>query len=330
MRPADGAGVIAPQTAPLTAPQTAPQAAPRIARQAGPQAGPSPTGTGSAPGTFGELLQGATAHEQLDFLVTLPIDRGATAVFTAGPERAGVSVFPAHKHRARHLAELMLSEYGFGGGGHLHLRGELPEGKGLASSSADLTATARAVARALGLQAGPETVEHFLRRIEPTDGVMYPGIVSYYHREVRLRERIGTLPPLTIVGVEEGGVVDTIEFNRRPKDFSRAERLEYEDLLARVTHAVRGGDLRAVGEVATRSAVMNERLRPKRLLRQMIAISRDVDALGVAVAHSGTALGVLIARSDPEYTRKASEARDRAARLAGAATLYHSCRQPAS
>ncbi|MFI0263124.1 kinase [Streptomyces sp. NPDC017056] len=295
-----------------------------------PQADASMTGTGSAPGTFGELLQGATAHEALDFLVTFPIDRGATAAFTTDPGRTDVSVFPPHKHRARGLAELMLREYGFAGGGHLHLRGELPEGKGLASSSADLTATARAVADALGLQAGPETVEHFLRRIEPTDGVMYPGTVSYYHREVRLKESIGTLPPLTVVGVEEGGVVDTIEFNRQSKNFSRAERLEYEDLLARITHAVRGGDLEAVGEVATRSAVMNERLRPKRLLPQMIALSRDIDALGVAIAHSGTALGLLIDQSDPEYTRKAAEARARATRLAGAATLYHSCRRPAS
>ncbi|MFD3936759.1 kinase [Streptomyces sp. NPDC058611] len=292
-------------------------------------ADPARVGTGRAPGTFGELLQGATSAEQLDFLVTLPIDRGAAAVFAADPDATDVSVFPPRKHRSRRLVQLMLREYGVPGGGHLDLRGELPEGKGLASSSADLVATARAVADALGRTADCGTIEFFLRRIEPTDGVMYPGVVAFYHREVRLRERFGALSPLSVVGVEEGGVVDTIEFNRRPKDFSSAERREYDGLLEEIGHAVRSGDLRSVGRVATRSAVMNQRLRPKRLLQRMIDLSRDLDALGVAVAHSGTALGVLVSRSDPEYARKIAEARARATELAGSATVFHSCGQPA-
>ncbi|MER7753334.1 kinase [Kitasatospora sp. NPDC097643] len=288
------------------------------------------TGTGTAPGTFGELLQGVTARDGIDFLVTLPIDSGATATFTAEPGTDTVTVHPPHKHRARRLVRLMLDAYGFAGGGRLRLCGELPEGRGLASSSADLVATARAVGQALGVPMGPETIEDFLRRIEPTDGVMYPGVVSFHHRQVRLREFLGPLAPLTIVGVEEGGAVDTLEFNRQPKPFTAAERREYDDLLERVSHAVRTGDLRTVGQVATRSAQLNERLRPKRLLHRMISLAEEFDALGVAVAHSGTAVGVLVADSDPEAAAKLAGLRERAAALAGNATLYRSERHPAA
>ena len=63
---------------------------------------------------------------------------------------------------------------------------------------------------------------------------------------------------MTIVGIDEGGVVDTVEFNRLPKPFTAVEHREYERLLARLTDAVAVGDLAEVGAVATRSAVMNQ------------------------------------------------------------------------
>lgn len=289
----------------------------------------APHGTGTAPGTFGELLQGVTAEDRLDFLVTLPIDTGATAAFTADPGVDTVTVHPPHKHRAAQLVRLMLEAYGFAGGGRLRLSGGLPEGRGLASSSADLVATARAVGESLGVPVGPATIEDFLRRIEPTDGVMYPGVVSFYHRQVRLREFLGPLSPMVIVGIEDGTAVDTLGFNRRPKPFTHAHRLEYDELLERVSEAVRTDDLRTVGQVATRSAQLNEHLQPKRLLHRVIGLSEEFDALGVVVAHSGNSLGVLVAESDPECTRKVDGLRARAAELAGHATLYRSWHQPA-
>ncbi|MGW2997751.1 hypothetical protein ACWDA9_40940, partial [Streptomyces sp. NPDC001193] len=52
-------------------------------------------GSGSAFGTFGELLQGALPHPQGDFLVTFPLARWATAVFHPEPGRREVQVRPA-------------------------------------------------------------------------------------------------------------------------------------------------------------------------------------------------------------------------------------------
>lgn len=60
-------------------------------------------------------------------------------------------------------------------------------------------------------------MEDWLRPVEPTDGVMYPGVVVFEHRAVRLRAELGTLPPLTVVAVDEGGHLDTVAHNRRPR-----------------------------------------------------------------------------------------------------------------
>lgn len=262
------------------------------------------TGVSTCFGTFGELLQGVLPGPDGDFLVTLPVARWTMATFQVDPVSASVRVRPAHKHKARRLAELILAGTGRAAGGLLTIDSGLPEGKGMASSSADLVATARAVANALHVTLAPGWLERLLRQIEPTDGVLYPGIVAFHHRAVRLRARLGSLPSMTIVGLDEGGTVDTVAFNRIAKPFSAADRREYARLLSAMTAAVAAGDLAAVGAVATRSALMNQALCPKRTLPEVSRICADVGGLGVVAAHSGTVLGILLDRADPRYLRQ--------------------------
>lgn len=268
---------------------------------------PSRIGVGSAFGTFGELLQGVLP-DGLDFLVTLPIRAGSTAVFRSDPGAGGVRVHPPHKTKSRRLAELVLQRHGLARGGRLHVNCDLPEGKGLASSSADLVATARAVTDAIGHRPDGAEIESYLRVIEPSDGVMYPGIVAFHHRQVRLHSWLGPSPPLTIVAADEGGEIDTVAFNRIPKPFSAADRGEYGRLLRTLVDAVTTGDVTTIGRVATRSARMNSVLRPRAHLESVIAEARSIGALGVIVAHSGTTIGMLLADSDPHHSRKVAAA----------------------
>lgn len=267
-----------------------------------------PAGVGTAFGTFGELLQGVLPEKDGDFLVTLPVARWARAAFRPDPGADGITVRPAHKTKARQLARMIAEDAAWPGGGELTVSGVLPEGKGMASSSADLVATARAVSEALDVAMPPRRLEGYLARIEPTDGVLYPAIVAYHHRSVRLRHVLGTLPAMAVVGIDEGGAIDTVGFNQVPKPFTAADRREYARLLDRLTDAVRHRNLTEVGAVATRSALMNQLLCHKRLLAPLLDVCRDVGGLGVTVGHSGTTLGLLLDASDPSYTRRVTEA----------------------
>ncbi|MEV6808885.1 kinase [Streptomyces sp. NPDC051132] len=280
------------------------------------------TGISTASGTFGELLQGVLPQGNGDFLVTLPIARWARATFHGVPGTDELVVRPAHKRKALGLASTITRASATPMGGALTIESTLPEGKGLASSSADLVATARAVANALGEPMPPRRIESLLARIEPTDGVLYPGIVAFYHRRVALHSRLGSLPSMTVVSVDEGGEIDTIAFNRIPKPFSAADRAEYARLLERMATAVARGDLAEVGAVATRSALMNQVLRPKRTLEVMTGICRQVGGLGVVVGHSGTCLGVLLDTSDPSYPRRLVEAASACSEHVGNVTIY--------
>ncbi|RJL34330.1 kinase [Bailinhaonella thermotolerans] len=284
---------------------------------------PGVTGVGSAFGVFGELLQGVLPEPDGDFLVTLPIARWSVATFRgAAPGR--ITVRPRHKTKTLRLAGMILADAGHPMGGEITIESGLPEGKGMASSSADLVATARAVGSALGIPLPPSRIESYLRRIEPTDGVLYPAIVAYHHRRVALRAVLGTLPPMTVVGVDEGGEVDTVEFNRIPKPFTGSDQREYARLLERITGAVRRRDLAGVGEVATRSALMNQALRPKATLDRVLGVCRDVGGLGVVAAHSGTSLGILLDPARPGHADRTAAAVAACSAIAGDVTV-HQC-----
>ncbi|MGZ4105863.1 MAG: GHMP family kinase ATP-binding protein [Tumebacillaceae bacterium] len=281
-------------------------------------------GNGVAFGTFGELLQGVEADTDLDFLVTFPIAKFSRATFTLNSESTMIQVIPAHKKKARKLAELILAQYELTAGGTLEISSDIPTGKGLASSSADLVATARAVGESLGVEIPNHLLQSLIRQIEPTDGVMYPGVVSFYHRKVELCEYLGTLPPLVVVSIDEGGVVDTVEFNKLPKPFTEEEKREYSALLAAMSDAVRRQDLVEIGRVATSSARMNEKIRPKRSLGTLIDMSEELDALGVVVAHSGTCLGILLSPEHPRYDEQLERASKQLRRISDEVIIYES------
>lgn len=279
-------------------------------------------GYGSAFGTFGELLQGVVRER--DFLVTLPISLYSHATYTYDPAADHVTVFPSSKQKSKKLATNIVKHYGLPAGGHLELQSGLPVGKGFASSSADLVAVVRAISDCFKFDIPIETLQYFLAEIEPTDGVMYAGVVSFYHREVELCDFIGQLPQLSIVSIDEGGTVDTVEFNKIPKNYSTEEKDRYNLLLEELTTAIREGDVRTIGRVSTLSAMMNQRLRPKKTLDQLVAICQEINGLGVVVAHSGTCLGILLSNTDQLFYEKLKLARERLLEVSDEVMIYHS------
>jgi len=258
-------------------------------------------------GTFGELLQGQLpidCHSRdSHFLITMPIAVFARAHFTPVVGTRSVTVYPPHKVKAKRLAESLVVALGVSGG-TLFLQSELPEGKGLASSSADLVATARSIASCFKRRVRTSLIEKLMAEIEPSDGVMYPGTVAYQQRLCRLLSFLGQTPPLAIVGVDEGGTVETVDYDQRRGEISANERRQYHELLERARIAIPQGDTAAVGSIATASALLHQERAPKKHLKSMVKASEETGALGVIVAHSGTMIGILLDRLAPEFPRK--------------------------
>ncbi|ESX09180.1 hypothetical protein X766_33735 [Mesorhizobium sp. LSJC255A00] len=258
-------------------------------------------------GTFGELLQGQLPAGSIPgdphFLVTMPIALFARAHFMPISGTRSVTVYPSQKVKAKRLAENLVVALG-ASGGILLLRSELPEGKGLASSSADLVATARSIACSFNRRIRTSLIEKLMAEIEPSDGVMYPGVVAYQQRTCGLLSFLGQMPPLAIVGIDEGGTFETVDYDRRRGEISASHRAEYHQLLDRARRAIPQGDTATIGRIATASALLHQERVPKEHLNSMLKASEATDALGVIVAHSGTMIGILLDRMAPDFPPK--------------------------
>ena len=286
-------------------------------------------GTGLAHGTFGELLQGALPGAENHFLITLPIHRFSRASLTVHPEHTTLCVTPSRKVKAARMAELLLQRLGMPVRGHLHIQSQLVEGKGLASSSADLVATARAIFAARHQSVDEEMMLEVLREIEPTDGVMYPDCVAFFHRQVRLHRRLGSFGrQLHILAVDEGGVVDTVSYNQRCNGYSDPECVAYAKLLDEAGEAFVQGDLSTLGAIATRSSVLNQPRNPKRHFDRMLRLCDESEALGLVATHSGPCLGLLFDDSQ-DHDRARAQAR-RELEMQGLETLEFSTLVPES
>ena len=256
--------------------------------------------TGTACHTFGELLQGQ--YDGAPFLVSLPIQNYVRATFYPGG--AGELVTSPQKIKVRRILRRLMNEYQIPFEGTLLLEQSLPEGKGFATSTADMVAACRAISKAYRLNLLPQHISSLLVQVEPTDGIMYNEVVAYGHHHGDVLAALGQLPPLRIVGVDRGGRIDTVTYNQYAEPYTIQEEAEYEQLLLMLQDAFRSGDSERIGYVATRSAEMHQKRLPHPDFERMKELCQEVGGLGVVIAHSGTLAGILLDASSADYIQK--------------------------
>ncbi len=280
------------------------------------------TATASAPGTCGELVQGMTGGAH--FLVTCPINQFSRATVTlraggssdAEPEVIGIDHLP--KARAavlKALAELARRIDIAGLSAEVAIANPIPAGKGMGSSSADITAAVGAVGIAAGAPFSPESIAGIALSVEPTDGVMFPGVALFDHRCGSIAESLGPPPPMEVIVIDTGGTVDTLEFNRvdrTPMWDNVASRTD--EALELVREGIRRGDPELVGRGATISARAGHLPAMAEWVQRASTFATEQNAAGINVAHSGTVLGILLdarqRRSKPVYRRALEEFAD--------------------
>ena len=246
-----------------------------------------------APGVCGELAQGVI--EGIHFLVTCPIDfysRVKVDIYADGPgveapedcDKAAAAVRRTlfHLKNAKVRAKLTINN-------------PIPRGKGMASSSADLAAAIAATGLALGEEISPYQIAQIALSIEPTDGIMIPGVALFDHRAGIIRESLGPPPPMEIVALDLGGTVDTVQFNMVDR-FQRWQSVDKQtgEALRLLRRGIEEQDPALVGRGASISAEASQTVLAKPRLAEVKEFAESVGAVGVNVGHSGTIMGVLL------------------------------------
>jgi L-threonine kinase len=193
---------------------------------------------------------------------------------------------------------LLVQQFGLNGGGLLDIRTNIPVGKGMASSSADITAAMKAIAQSYSLPLTKEMISTIAAKIEPTDGVMYDEVVAYDYIHGELIESFGTFPPFILVGIDLGGTVDTIKFNQFEKAYDRHDQDHFLEAFECVREGFRKKNLSFIFKAATISARINQKIVPRPFFNEFEKLAHACQG-GIVVAHSGTVMGILIDRNIP-------------------------------
>ncbi len=183
-------------------------------------------------------------------------------------------------------------------GGLMTIEGTAPPGAGCGASTLAALSAVRAVAAATGARFTPEEEAALCLAVEgATDPLMFsePGALLWASREGRILERLPAPPALAALGVFDGP--------GRRTDPAVADFADIADLAAALRAAFAAGDLAAIGGIATESARRNglDRISPR--FEAVAALGAETGALGLAAAHTGSALALLFAPDAPGRMR---------------------------
>jgi argininosuccinate lyase len=268
-------------------------------------------GMGHCPLVLGECVQGQTKEHRY-FLITSPIGLFSWAEFVPDYEDRRLIVEPADHVKAHAAVEAYLVEQELPPHGILRVFTPIGPGQGFGTSTADITASLRAVAAAWNRTISADIIARIAIGIEPSDGSMYSGCVAFAHLEGVLLERLGSLPPFEALVVCTGGVVDTLEFNKRRTHFRYSERDKGQlmDAWKMVRCANQTRDASLLARAASMSAMINEQFLPKPYFTDLVRFVELGGAEGIMVAHSGTALGLILDPARFDYPARMAEAKD--------------------
>jgi uncharacterized protein involved in propanediol utilization len=279
-----------------------------------------------ATGHFGELFQGQIRDKYGRFrrcLVTLPCNFLRSRARFVADDSGELWVVPRHKVKALATCALTLTHLGLPCSGRLEITSNITEGKGYGSSTADCVAAVLAVSRSMARCLSTEEISRLVVQAEiASDSVMCDRAVLFAYREGEILEDFGrSVPAFEVIGIDsdQQRTFDTVA--NGVVEYSMHEIEEFNRLVGQIRKAMNEGRKGLLASVATASAIINQRHRPKPLFPEIYRLAALSRALGVAVAHSGTIVGVLLDPDDDRVDSKAERIARELQRITGANPL---------
>ncbi|MEL6336884.1 MAG: propanediol utilization protein [Pseudomonadota bacterium] len=237
-------------------------------------------------GHFGEFLQGRYGPDGPVVLVTLPCPsvrasvsfRPAMDAPLAAPGPLGPLMRQAAREARRAAGCRAL-------GGVLHLSHDVVPGGGAGLSTMAALGTVRSVAAATGVDLADREARLCLAAEGATDPLMQdrPARHLWASRQARSLAALPPPPPMRAIGGFIGPPMHT--------DPTSADFADVSDLVGRWVAACQAQDPAAAGAVASASAARSGRF--KDAAAALPRLAADLGALGVAVAHTGSAAALL-------------------------------------
>lgn len=249
----------------------------------------------------GELLQGVFRDEDGRLhrgLVTLPFAFKRSIALATRTTGTAVAIEPPSKTKALAAIKMLLEDKGLPAGGmSIKIQSNIPEGYGLGSSTADISAAIRALAMLFGMRIKARDIFRLAVMAEKaSDGTMFSNRARLVcQREgITLEKYERELPEFSLlsINVAPDEPVSTLDYPAAR--YSDDEIAEFDELKKKLRRAVNNQDLIRLGRVATRSAVINQKHLPQPKFDELLKLAERREVVGLQVAHSGRMLGFML------------------------------------
>ncbi|KHS58885.1 MULTISPECIES: serine/threonine protein kinase [Terrisporobacter] len=248
---------------------------------------------GICPASCGEFVQGILDREE--YLSSYAIDMFSVATLeekqeniNLGPKKSRKAIEKVFERFNIPLRECKNIS--------LNINSNIPIGKGMASSTADIGATIKATLSILNKDLGNEEISLIASEIEPTDSILLYKNSIFNPVNGQVKKYLSNLNNGRVIILEPDEILETSIIRSNPNylDIKLENKAIINKSFDLLEEGLREQDLKLIGKACTLSSLANENIHKKPYLNEIIEISNKMGAYGVNIAHSGTVIGILI------------------------------------
>lgn len=248
---------------------------------------------GICPASCGEFVQGILDNEE--YLSSYAIDMFSVASLEEKKEDINLG-----SKKSRKAIEKVFEKFNIpieeSKNISLDLKSNIPIGKGMASSTADIGATIKATLSILNKKLNDEEISLIASEIEPTDSIILYKNSIFNPINGSVKKYLSSFDNGRVIILEPKEILETKIIRSNPNYLNI--KLENKSIIKKSFNLLEKGlennDLKLIGEACTLSSLANENIHKKPYLNEIIEISQNMNAYGVNIAHSGTVIGILI------------------------------------
>ena len=248
---------------------------------------------GICPASCGEFVQGILDNEE--YLSSYAIDMFSIASLEEKKEDINLG-----SKKSRKAIEKVFEKFNIpieeSKNISLDLKSNIPIGKGMASSTADIGATIKATLSILNKKLNDEQISLIASEIEPTDSIILYKNSIFNPINGSVKKYLSSFDNGRVIILEPKEILETKIIRSNPNYLNI--KLENKSIIKKsfnlLEKGLKNNDLKLIGEACTLSSLANENIHKKPYLNEIIEISQSMNAYGENIAHSGTVIGILI------------------------------------
>ncbi|OPJ55973.1 GHMP family kinase ATP-binding protein [Alkalithermobacter paradoxus] len=248
---------------------------------------------GVCPGSCGEFVQGILGKDE--YLASYAVNLYSKA--TIEEKKDNISKGPYKSRKAiEEVCKYFNIDIRYTKNLSLKVQSNIPRGKGMASSTADIGATIKATLNYLGKNISLQQISKIATNIEPTDSILIKQVSIFNPLNGEIIKTLGFIEGMRVLVLEPDETLNTIKLRSKGDYYLIKEKNKdgISEAFKLLEEGFKNKSLKLIGQASNLSSIMNQVIHQKEGLKEVMNISKEFGAYGVNVAHSGTVIGIIL------------------------------------